>query len=66
MATETIKAKDGHKAITFQKGGLHKSLGVAMGQKIPSGMMAAALAGKKGGKAKKQAEFAKNVLRGGK
>ena len=57
----TIKAP-GKKPITFQKGGLHQSLGVAAGKPIPAGKMASALAGKEGPKAKAQAEFAKNVL----
>lgn len=60
----TLKAKPGQKKISFTKGGLHKSLGVPQGQKIPAAKMTAALAGKYGLKAKRQAEFAKNVLTG--
>jgi len=64
-AKTTIPAKGGSKAITFQPGGLHKSLGVPQGQPIPAAKMAAALAGKAGPKAKSQALFARNVLKGG-
>jgi hypothetical protein len=59
--TVVIKKK-GKPAIGFKKGGLHSSLGIAQGEKIPASKMKAALAGKYGEKAKKQAEFAKNVL----
>ena len=38
--------KKGQKPVTFQKGGLHRSLGVPQGQKIPASKMAAAKAGK--------------------
>jgi hypothetical protein len=62
--TEVIK-KAGKKPIAFEKGGLHATLGVPQGQKIPEKMMQEALAGKHGMKAKKQAQFAKNVLIGG-
>jgi len=60
----TLKAKPGQKKITFTKGGLHSSLGVPQGKKIPAAKKAAALAGKYGKKAKAQANFAKNVLKG--
>lgn len=60
---ETIHAK-GKKPITFNKGGLHKSTGTPMGKPIPAAKKAAALSGKYGPKAKRQAEFAKNVLTG--
>lgn len=63
----TIKPKrKGQKKITFTPGGLHRSTGTPMGQKIPAGKMAAAMAGRYGPKAKKQAMFARNVLRRGK
>jgi len=59
----TIKPKKaGQKPITYKKGGLHASLGVPQGKKIPAGKMKAALAGKYGVKAKKEAELAKNVF----
>lgn len=64
--TETIPAIPGHKAITFQKGGLHRSTNTPEGQKIPAAKKAKALAGGYGSKAEKQARFAKNVLTGGK
>jgi hypothetical protein len=60
----TLKAKPGQKKITYTKGGLHASLGVPQGKKIPAGKMAAAKAGKYGAKAKKEALFAQNVLTG--
>lgn len=62
MATEKIPAKDGKKAITFKKGGLHESTHTPKGEKIPAKKMVAAEEGKDGPKAKKQANFAKNVL----
>lgn len=58
------KTKAGQKKITFTKGGLHKSLGVPQGQKIPPAKFQAALAGKYGPLAKRQAEFKQNVLKG--
>lgn len=65
MKTETIPAKDGHKAIKFKKGGLHASVHVKQGDKIPESKVQAALSGSYGGKAKKQANFMKNVLTAG-
>lgn len=56
MAKVTIKKK-GKKPITFNKGALHRALGVPEGQPIPPGKKAAALAGKKGPKVKKMASF---------
>lgn len=64
MKTETIKGKDGKKPIKFKAGGLHSSLGVPQDKKIPSSKKAAALNGSYGSTAKKQAQFAKNVLVG--
>ena len=46
---------------TANKGGLHRSLGVAMGKKIPYGKIVAAA--KKGGKVGRQARLAE-TLRG--
>lgn len=64
MKTTLQPTKKGQKKITFNKGGLHKTLGIPQGQKIPATKMAGALAGNFGPKAKKEAQFAKNVLVG--
>lgn len=65
MAEETIKPmKKGEKPITFKKGGLHASTGTPAGEKIPAKKKAEAIEGKLGPKAKKEAQFAKNVLTG--
>lgn len=58
-------SKKGQKPVSFQKGGLHRSLGVPQGQKIPASKMAAAKAGKYGPKAKKQANMATGMLAAG-
>lgn len=63
MAKVTIH-KAGEKPISFTKGGLHKSTGTAPDKKISSTKMHKALEGGYGPKAKRQAEFAKNVLVG--
>lgn len=63
LEVKSIKKK-GYPEIKFHKGGLHQSLGVPQGKKIPANLMEAALAGRKGKKAKAQANFAKNVLVG--
>lgn len=60
----TLKAKPGQKKITFKAGGLHASTGTPSGQKIPAAKRKKALAGGYGPKAKRQAQFAKNVLTG--
>lgn len=62
--TTTIKSP-GRKPVQFQKGGLHKSLGVPEGQDIPAAKMAAAKAGKYGPKAVKQANLASGMLAAG-
>lgn len=63
--TVTVKPKKkGQKPIKFKEGGLHRSLGVPEDKPIPPGKMKAALAGKHGPKAKKQALLKKNVLTG--
>lgn len=59
----TIKAKDGHKALHFNKGGLHESTHTPAGEKISASKRAAALHGSYGPKAVKQALFASNVLK---
>lgn len=56
--TVTIKGKSGKSPIKFKEGGLHQSLNVPAGEKIPASKMAAAKAGKYGALAKKQANFA--------
>jgi hypothetical protein len=60
--TQTISGGKGAKPVTFQKGGLHKSLGVPEGQTIPASKMAAAAAGDYGPKAKAQAALAQGLL----
>jgi len=57
--------KKGQKPVSFEKGGLHRSLGVPQGQKIPASKMAAAKAGSYGPKAKAQASFATGMLAAG-
>ena len=65
LKTTTLQPTEkGQKPITFKQGGLHATLGVPQGQKIPPGMLADALAGNHGPKAKKQAQFMHNVLTG--
>jgi len=61
----TIKGKKGQKPVSFQKGGLHESLGVPQDEPIPAGKMAAAAQGKFGPKAQKQANFAQGMLKAG-
>jgi hypothetical protein len=60
----TIKAP-GKKPVSFKPGGLHASLGVPQGQKIPAAKMAAAKSGKYGQKAKAQANLAAGMLTAG-
>lgn len=62
--TTTMKAP-GKDPVTFEKGGLHRSLGVPQGQKIPAKKVAAAAKGEYGPKAQKQAQFAQGVLKQG-
>lgn len=65
MKTVTLKpTKKGEQPIKFHEGGLHESLGVPMGEKIPEWKIRAALNGKYGPKAQKQARMMKNVLTG--
>jgi hypothetical protein len=58
MAKKVTIKSPGKKPLTFQKGGLHKSLNVPQGEKIPESKKKAALKGEYGAKAKKQAVFA--------
>lgn len=60
VRTTTVKSPFGG---TMQKGGLHKSVGVPEGQKIPASKLAAAKAGKYGPKAKKQANMASSLAK---
>lgn len=62
--TQTIKSK-GKDPVTFEKGGLHRSLGVPQGEKIPAKKVAAAARGEYGPKAQKQANMAKGMLAAG-
>lgn len=65
MKVKIIKPEEkGQKEIKFHPGGLHESTHTPAGEKIPASKRAAALAGKYGPTAQKQALFAKNVLRG--
>jgi hypothetical protein len=61
--TQTIKSP-GQRPISVKTGGLHASVGVPQGQKIPAAKLAAAARGEFGPKAQKQAQFAQNVLTG--
>jgi hypothetical protein len=55
--TQVIQAK-GKKPIVFEKGALHKALGVPMNKPIPPGKKRDALKGKYGKAVQKQARFA--------
>ena len=55
--TQVLRAA-GKKPIAFEKGALHKALGVPQGEKISASKKAAALAGRYGPKVKKMANFA--------
>jgi hypothetical protein len=58
---EKIPMGQGEKPITFHKGGLHESLNVPQGQKIPESKMQAALNGSYGPTAQKQARLAQTM-----
>lgn len=60
----TIKAP-GKKPVSFKPGGLHRSLGVPQGEKIPAAKMASAKAGNYGPKAAAQANLATGMLAAG-
>jgi hypothetical protein len=66
MAKIKVIHKAGKKPIKFHPGGLHESTNTPAGEKIPASKKLAAMKGSYGPKAKKQAEFAANVLTGGK
>jgi hypothetical protein len=59
MAAKKAKSKNWIAGATKNKGGLHRSLGVPEGKKIPAGKLAAAA--KKGGKVGKQARLAQTL-----
>jgi hypothetical protein len=61
-SNKIVLRSKGKKPIVMNKGGLHRSLGVPEGENIPQGLMAGALSGRYGSKAKKQAVAAKGVL----
>ena len=61
----TIKGGKGKAPVSFQPGGLHKSLGVPEGQTIPPAKMAAAKRGDYGPKAQSQANLATGMLAAG-
>ena len=62
VAKKTVVIKRGNKRpIKFSKGGLHRTTGTPMGQKIPASKMAAASRGAYGPKGKKQAALAKGL-----
>lgn len=65
VTTQTIASPGQGKPVTFEKGGLHKSVGVPQGEKIPAKKMADAAAGKYGAKAQKQANMAQGMLAAG-
>jgi len=70
MATKQPKRKTlrptrkGQAPISFKPGGLHRSTGTPAGKPIPKGKLQKALKGGYGPKAKRQAQFDKNVLTG--
>ncbi len=58
------KGKGAEKWISgLEEGGLHASLGVPEGEKIPQGKLKAARKGRYGAKAKKQANAAKTLAK---
>jgi len=61
----TIKGGKGQKPVTFERGALHRQLGVPQGQKIPEAKMQAAKSGRLGSLAKKRANFATGMLAAG-
>lgn len=63
--TQTISGGKGTKPVTFKKGGLHESVGVPQGEKIPASKVAAAKRGDYGPRAKAQANMATGMLAAG-
>ena len=62
MAAKKMIKAPGRKPVKFTPGGLHKSLGVPEGQKIPQAKIDAAIKGEYGPLAKKQAVLARGLL----
>ena len=62
--TVTMRAK-GKKPVRFKSGGLHESVGVPSGEKIPEEKIRSAASGNYGERARKQAVMAKGMLRKG-
>jgi hypothetical protein len=62
---KTTISSPGKVPVTFAKGGLHRSVSVPQGQKIPAAKMAAAKRGDYGPQAQKQANFAAGMLAAG-
>ncbi len=58
----TMKGKKGQKAVSFREGGLHKTTGTPLGQKISRSKMSKAFAGGYGPLGVKQAIMAKGML----
>jgi len=66
MARKLIKLRArGKKPITMRKGGLHRTVGVPEGEKIPASKVRAARAGRYGPLGKKQAVAATGLLAAG-
>lgn len=65
LPKKTIKGKGNQKSVTFREGGLHRTTGTPLGEKIPADKMAAAKAGKYGSLGVKQANMATNMLGAG-
>lgn len=61
-----VVKKAGKKPIPFREGGLKKTLGIPEDKKIPASERRAALEGRRGTLAKRQAIFEQNILTGGK
>lgn len=66
MGKKVVIRKKGKKPLKFEKGALHRQLGVPEGEPIPASKKRAALAGKYGPLAKKRAVVAfKGALKAG-
>lgn len=65
MAAKKTTIRGKGKPVTFVRGGLHRSVGVPQGERIPAAKMAAAKAGRFGPLAQKRASFAAGMLAAG-